>query len=114
MQNDETLLSKLHSLLDEERSLLLTGKLDALPDLLERKQTLIEGLQDPEDAELSSLHSKLTRNHALLTSAMEGIRRVADRLETLRRMRMSLETYDSQGQRQSLGTQGSGRMEKRA
>lgn len=114
MQNDETMLSQLHSLLDEERGLLLAGKLDALPDLLERKRALIDGLKDPEDADLSTLHSKLTRNHALLTSAMEGIRRVADRLETLKRIRMSLETYDSQGQRHSLGTQSSGRMEKRA
>ncbi|MBT26113.1 MAG: flagellar biosynthesis protein FlgN, partial [Rhodobacteraceae bacterium] len=102
------------TLLDEERSLLLQGKLDALPDLLERKRDLVEGLGEPGEADLTDLHSKLTRNHALLNSAMEGIQRVSERLATLKRMRLSLETYDSQGHRQSLDTRAVSRMEKRA
>lgn len=114
MQSNESIVSQLQSLLDEERALLLKGQLDALPDLLDRKRVLIEGLGENPAADLTDLHSKLTRNHALLSSAMEGIRRVSDRLETLKRLRLSLETYDSQGHRQTIGTQHPGRMEKRA
>lgn len=114
MQTNTDLIAKLQTLLDEERSLLLQGKLDALPDLLERKRTLVGSLGEPAEADLTDLHHKLTRNHALLNSAMEGIQRVSERLTTLKRMRLSLETYDSQGHRQSLDTRATGRMEKRA
>lgn len=114
MQNKTATMAKLHELLEEERGLLLHGKLSALPELLERKQTLIDQLGDPAETDLSELHSKLTRNHALLSSAMDGIRRVSDRLDSLRKIRLSLDTYDQQGHRQSLDTHAANRMEKRA
>lgn len=114
MQVKASTVSALHALLDEERELLLAGDLNALPDLLKRKQGLIEDLGDPVEADLTDLHGKLTRNHALLSSAMDGIRKVSDRLGELRKIRQSLETYDKQGQRQFLGSQATGRMEKRA
>lgn len=114
MQNKDTLITQLHALLDDERALLLKGKLDALPALLERKRKLIEGLEMPPQTDLSDLQSKLTRNHALLSSAMEGIQRVSDRLETLKQMRQSLETYDRQGHRRSITAIQPGRMERRA
>ncbi len=114
MQSNELNISRLQTLLDEERTLLLSGDLESLPQLLDRKQDLIENLGDTIGPELTEIHSKLTRNHALLNSAMEGIQRVSDRLAALKQMRQSLETYDSQGHRQSIGTLQKGRMEKRA
>ena len=47
MQNETTLVAQLDSLLDEERALLLNGKLDKLPELLDRKRTLVERLDSP-------------------------------------------------------------------
>ncbi|MEZ5673954.1 MAG: flagellar biosynthesis protein FlgN [Thalassovita sp.] len=114
MQNETTLVAQLDSLLDEERALLLNGKLDKLPELLDRKRTLVERLDSPPRTDLSDLHAKLTRNHALLSSAMDGIRRVSERLETLKQIHRSLETYDSQGHRRSIGSPHTGRMERRA
>lgn len=114
MQNKETLIKQLHALLDDERALLLKGKLDALPAILDQKRKLIEGLETSPHTDLSDLQSKLTRNHALLSSAMEGIQRVSNRLETLKQMRQSLETYDRQGHRRSITAIKPGRMERRA
>ncbi len=109
-----TKTSRLTALLEEERKLLLQGQLNSLPDLLERKRVLVEELRDSPPEDLSALHALMARNHVLLGSAMAGIRRVTDRLDALRRMRLSLETYDSKGHRQSLGTSPTGTMEKRA
>lgn len=114
MQSNELIMSHLQALLDEERTLLLNGDLEALPSILNRKQELIEKLNGTKVPDLTDIHTKLTRNHALLNSAMEGIRKVSDRLEALKQMRQSLETYDSQGHRQSISAPQNGRMEKRA
>ncbi|WP_319825046.1 hypothetical protein [Thalassovita sp.] len=114
MKTENPVTARLSTLLEEERHLLLKGRLNDLPALLERKRALIEELGPPARADLSALHDRLTRNHALLNSAMAGIRRVADRLETLQRTRGALETYDSRGHRKSLGTHPAGKVEKRA
>lgn len=114
MNTEKPVTARLSTLLEEERRLLLKGRLNDLPALLERKRALVDELGTPPREDLSGLHDRLTRNHALLNSAMEGIRRVSDRLEMLKQMRGSLETYDSRGHRKSLGTHPSGKVEKRA
>lgn len=114
MHSDKKLAASLIGLLEEERTLLLKGDLAGLSGLLDRKQSLIEQLQANPEGDLSAVHDKLTRNHALLGSAMEGIRQVSERLEALKRTRLSLATYDRQGHRQTIDTTTSKRFEKRA
>lgn len=115
MQDNKATLKALRALLDEERRHLLAGELTKLPDLLERKQTLVDQLEEADNpVDLHALQDRLTRNHTLLTSAMEGIQRVSTRLDTLKRLRKSLETYDRVGRKTSIPTAHSGKVEKRA
>jgi flagellar biosynthesis/type III secretory pathway chaperone len=102
-------------MLEEERTFLLKGDLAKLPELLKRKQALVDRLEaSAEPVDLQTLHDRLTRNHTLLTSAMEGIQKVSTRLDTLKRLRKSLETYDSTGRKNAIPTDHAGKVEKRA
>ncbi|MEP2532352.1 flagellar biosynthesis protein FlgN [Shimia sp.] len=95
----------LDSLLDEERSVLLKGDLESVSELVARKQALFDqlpGIEDKGGKTLGNLRAKALRNQALLDSALQGIRSVSDRMEALRRVRVSLETYDSKGRRLSV------------
>ena len=109
------LVQKLAKVLEEERNLLLQGQLDKLPEFLEQKRNLVEQLGDRiEAAELGPIADQIRRNHTLLNSAMEGIRRVSTRLDSLKKLRQSLETYDHTGQKTSISIAETGQVEKRA
>ncbi|MGR3322704.1 MAG: flagellar biosynthesis protein FlgN [Pseudooceanicola sp.] len=118
MQNYDAdgILDALDDLLNRERDALLSGQLDRLPDLLEDKERLIERLgrtEMAEESQLAALRRRAERNQALLDNAMRGIRAVAERLGTMRRLRQSLDTYDPSGRRTSIVTR-PGRVERRA
>ena len=111
------LIAELDLLLDRERSALIGGNLDQIADLMEQKEALIERLRKigaTESKELDHVHGKVVRNHALLASAMEGIRAVSDRMAELRRVRQSLATYDRDGKRHQIATPTEQKLEKRA
>lgn len=110
-------ISALDSILDDERRALLNGDLELISSLLKEKETLIETLNAQEEtdrAELENLNDKVKRNQDLLNSALEGIRTVARRLATMRRIRGSLDTYDAQGRKKTVDLQTSRSVEKRA
>lgn len=115
---DETtrVFDALDTLLERERIALLEGRLDALAELLAEKEQLIDALAAiPLDRDgLIALRGKAERNQNLMDSALRGIRSVATRLGTLRRLRRSLETYDQAGRRRTIVTQGGSQVEKRA
>ena len=111
------LIAELDLLLDRERSALIGGNLDQIADLMEQKEALIERLRKigaTESKELDHVHGKVVRNHALLASAMEGIRAVSDRMAELRRVRQGLETYDSRSRKTRIQATGQSTVEKRA
>lgn len=111
------LLDSLDDLLEQERTALLKGDLEKVGRLLEHKESLIEDLSRIEEFEAQSLHrlqGKMQRNQELLDSALEGIRIVAGRLAALRRVRTTLETYDSKGTRKTIEVGKDGAVEKRA
>lgn len=119
MQNNDfaNLVSQLDDILEEERAALLIGKLDAITEIVEKKEAVIDALADLEtrDADtLLRLNGKLQRNQALLDQALEGIRVVAKRLSALRRVRRSLDTYDARGEKQTIDMGKETTMEKRA
>lgn len=112
-----SLVADLDQILEEERRILLSGNLDQMAALVERKERVIDDLADAEatDAEaLGSLNAKLKRNQALLDQALEGIRAVAKRLSALRRVRRSLDTYDARGEKQAIDMGKPVTVEKRA
>ncbi|MDU9003085.1 flagellar biosynthesis protein FlgN [Sedimentitalea todarodis] len=117
---DEThqdLIDALDDLLGREREALLGGKLEQIAKLMSAKEDLVDRFNalPPEDRPtLESVHQKVTRNQALLNSALDGIRAVANRMADLRRVRSGLETYDRRGNKQTFGTQTSTNVEKRA
>ncbi len=113
----QQLIDELDAALDREREALLRGDLEQIGELMLVKEGLIEqinALQRIERQQLAAVQHKVTRNQALLTSALEGIRAVADRIADLRRVRAGLETYDRQGQKRNYGTQTRSSVEKRA
>ena len=113
----QTLIDAMDDVLDRERAALVSGNLDAVSRLLQEKEALIDGLNalgEKDTETIQPLHDKLTRNQALLSSALQGIRLVANRLSALRRIRQSLETYDKAGKKSSLGEVSQNRLERRA
>lgn len=119
MPHDElqTSMDALDDLLDAERAALLKGHLDEVSRLHARKEALIDALnrfEFQDRSTLTGLHKKVERNQALLDSALDGVRSVARRLAAIRRVRQSLETYDSFGQKQLVDVRPGGSVEKRA
>ena len=114
------LVESLQELLEDERTALMEGKFDALPDLLDRKETLFEALGDlPEDdplteEELAPIQEAFARNQRLLESTQSGLRATQERMGTLRRVRTSFESYNAKGQRQAVQLAAGQRVEKRA
>lgn len=113
----QTTIEALHDLLECERAALLKGDLDLLVRQLEEKKRLIDSLNNAEQAdggELRDLQDKVLRNQALLDSALEGIRSVANRMSALHRIRRSLDTYDETGRKTTIEGLRDRTMEKRA
>lgn len=101
----DDLIRTLDGLLDAERRALLSGDLDALSRLYDQKAALIDAINANESIEadaLRALRGKLGRNQALLNSALEGIRAVANRLAETRQVRQTLSTYDQSGKRRQI------------
>lgn len=119
MSNDAAnpLICELDELLDRERRALIDGDLELLGRLLGQKEALfarINSLDAVEQSSLQVMQDKISRNQALLKSAMDGVRAVADRMANLRRVRRSLETYDRSGRKTRIGTETRPSVEKRA
>ena len=110
-------IEELEDLLEAEKESLLVGDLAKVGRLVERKETLIENLGNIEQSDvetLEALNEKLKRNQVLMDSALEGIRRVAQRLSALRRVNTALDTYDAQGDRHTIDLSTLTSVEKRA
>jgi len=116
-ETPQSLINALDDILEEEREALTQGELHKLEALLARKEELFDKLNRISDLEqdaLNDVHGKVTRNQALLGSAMQGIKAVATRMAELRKVRKGLEVYNRSGQRTSFATSGSLKLEKRA
>lgn len=113
---DHPIAERLQSLLSAEREALLAGNFDKLSDLLAEKQALAETLADKplSPAEVAPLRDGLRRNQELFDQAMAGIRNVAARIGDLNRARRATDTYNAQGQRQTIDAPAENRLERRA
>ena len=105
MTNIPDTVNLLDDLLDREREALLAGDLDKIAGLHEEKAQAIDRLNKldlKEEEQVMALRQKADRNQELLNSALDGIRSVARRLAEVRRVKESFETYDSNGNRNSV------------
>lgn len=117
VSNMQDTVDSLDDLLEKERTALLDGNLDLIGRMSDQKESLIGALNElekPDIEALSDLNIKVVRNQALLGSALDGIKSVADRLATMRRIKNSLDTYDAQGRRKKIDMPTHGVVEKRA
>lgn len=118
MENDQdALIRKLDELLDIERQALLNGNLEALADIVDEKETLIDALNalefgTPED--IAPVNEKVERNQVLLEQALQGIRSVARRLADIRQSRKTFDTYDRMGHKNKIEGDSETSVEKRA
>ena len=118
MNNDATdTITRLDRLLDAERSALVEGKIDTLPDFLEEKEVLVADLSTgkiQDEQKLARIGEKLRANHSLLEQAISGIRSVAKKLARLKPQQNVIDTYDRSGQRKAVSDVPASGIEKRA
>jgi flagellar biosynthesis/type III secretory pathway chaperone len=110
-------LAELDQLLDQERQALLDGHLSQIAPIMARKAALLDAvghLRDSESAAAAALRAKAAVNQTLLDGTLQGIRSAAARLSEVRRVRRSLETYDSRGRKKTIDGTAPDRMERRA
>lgn len=113
----ETEIEQLDDLLEQERDALLAGNLEEMVGLLARKEQLLEALNTTQQRDLPQLmrlDRKVKRNQLLLNGALEGIRSVTQRMAALQKVRQSLETYTSDGEKKRIEMQTNHSVEKRA
>ena len=113
---DSPVVDRLAALLDAERAALLDGDLDRVDGFLQDKQRLVALLEQEglgPDA-LAPLQARLQRNHVLYDHALAGIRRVAARLDALRAIGRSMDTYDATGRRMTIPAPAERTLERRA
>ena len=111
------LYDSLDDLLDRERAALIGGNLSAIGGLVAEKEDLMARItaeDAPARKRLERLQGKALRNQELLDSALKGIRAVANRFATLRRIRKTLETYDESGKKSALPAVIASKVERRA
>jgi flagellar biosynthesis/type III secretory pathway chaperone len=108
-------VNALLSLLEDERQLILAGKIDALPNLANAKSQALSQLGSGRlsQAQISRLQTVTARNQSLLAAAAEGIRSAQNRLRAIRNPDPSLKTYTRAGTPQVLSRTASN-FEKRA
>ena len=89
----------LEDLLDQERGLLLSGRIDGLLRMAGEKERMLArlaGIDAPADT-LERLRVKAERNQQLLTAAARGIKSAARRLEAMCAPETGLRTYGRTG-----------------
>jgi hypothetical protein len=89
------------ALLEEEREVILAGVYDRLPDLGHRKERLFRALLPDRTPQplLERLGRRTSRNQALLTAALSGLREAGQRRSQSARHPGGFLTYGSDGQR---------------
>lgn len=106
MSSDETLASRLETLLEEEYRILLEGNLRKIEEYGESKLALlelVEALPVEDIAEFSHLRQKLVRNQILTQSAIKGMKLAIDRATECLSVATQLKTYEASGKPKQVG-----------
>jgi len=106
----------LEDLLDKERAAILSGALEDMGRIAGEKEKVLDShtLTAPDQETLDRVQRKAARNQQLLSAAIRGVRAVAARLDVMRNGPGEMNTYDSAGQRKTLGRRHQGALHRRA
>lgn len=109
------LIDALEDLLDQERDLLLDGRLDGLRRIADLKAGLVGDLANaPAAPEWDRVAAKAARNARLLEVAGQGLRSALERISAIRNGPAPLATYSRQGVKRDLDRPAPGGLERRA
>ena len=110
-------IQQVEDVLVAERALLVSGDFKALKRLEVDKEKVIAAIRPMSEKdlqELRHLRGLAEHNQQLFKQALKGIQDVSDRLESIRKLGETIDTYDHTGRRVSVETQQSKELEKRA
>ena len=110
-------LPQVEDLLVSQHALLVSGDFQALKRLEADKEKVIAAIQPmskKDHHDLKHLRVLAEHNQQLFKKALKGIQDVNKRLESLRKVRDSIDTYDRSGRWVSVEPQRSKDLEKRA
>jgi flagellar biosynthesis/type III secretory pathway chaperone len=93
------LTDDMHSILDDERTALLTARYEALVPLESAKTALLAQFAQATTSQeqLVGIKKKMDENQGLLEAAIAGTQAARDRIEALRNVRQGLSVYDKSG-----------------
>ncbi|MDV7144778.1 hypothetical protein R3X27_19015 [Tropicimonas sp. TH_r6] len=100
-------LSQFKTLLEEEKALLLSGKIESVAALEPRKQELAQRLETNSllsSQQLADLQQKVRRNQILLEASSKGFRTASERLKEIRKVMLQLDTYTRGGDMKNIKT----------
>ncbi len=101
------LLAEIESILQYERTLLLSGELHKLDDLREKKQIGFErlaNLRNTSAIEIESLKKLAERNHELFAAALAGLKDAQRRVLEIKASQNGFATYDKSGSKALMQT----------
>ena len=110
-------IQQVEDVLVAERALLVSGDFKALERLEVDKEKVIAAIRPMSEKdlqELRHLRGLAEHNQQLFKQALKGIQDVSDRLESIRKVGETIDTYDHTGRRVSVETQQSKELEKHA
>ena len=97
-------LSPILGLLDDERQALVTGQLDKLMELMERKSAMLSDLRSAplSKSEIELLAVKTQQNQHLFAAALKGAQSAKQRIEAAQQVQQGFSVYDRRGTSQTL------------
>jgi flagellar biosynthesis/type III secretory pathway chaperone len=100
------LVRTLEACLGQEQLHLLRGEIEPLSELGGKRRQIMDALEaadriDPEV--LARLQRLARRNMAMIEAALRGVRSARLRIEEIRRVSRSLDTYSAKGAMENLG-----------
>lgn len=98
-------LTRVQALLDEQRDLLLSGKLTDLDKTVQTLVTLLEkiGESGPNSAELDRARQSAERNQRLLVNAIRAVKDVTARLQRTQTAQGGFASYSCLGAARTVG-----------
>ncbi|WP_444453495.1 hypothetical protein ACTTAI_20445 [Rhodobacter capsulatus] len=114
MQNEtEDRIARLIDLLRLEKDVIRNAEFAALPELIARKEKLLDELQGTPARLLLDAQEMALENQRLLDAAIKGVRSVQARLAEIREASKSYMSYDQNGKARKISPEG-GSIERRA
>lgn len=103
----EIVITRLHTLLDQERAALMAADFDSLATFVSDKENLLSqlGKARPTKDVLRPIRQKMDENLALLAAAIKGVAAAGERLASLQTVKSGLSVYDGSGRLAHVRTQ---------